>query len=369
MTSVVRRALGVAVACRCPVLLWGVPGTGKTSAVTEMAAASEWPLEVVIASIREPSDFAGLPVVSNGSVDFAPPRWAARLVDAGRGVLFLDEISTAPPAVQAALLRVVLERHVGDLRIPDEVAIVAAANATDQAADGWDLAAPLANRFCHLDWQISASEWADGMIGGFDPVTIRSLDLVELARRTAHYDAVIGSFVARRSGLLSQLPTDSSVAGRAWPSPRTWSMAAKLLAAGDLAGAGADVSSMLVAGCVGPAAALEFAAWAAESDLPDAEAVLSDPASFIVPERGDRAHSALSAIVAAVRADLTPQRWASAVEAVGRAVDSGHADLAVVAIRALVKCRPTGAPLSPVVLRSLSTVLREAGLFDRLTTL
>ena len=58
-----------------------------------------------------------------------------------------DEISTAPPAVQAALLRVVLERTVGDLRLPDAVSLVAAANTPEQAAGGWELSPPLANRF------------------------------------------------------------------------------------------------------------------------------------------------------------------------------------------------------------------------------
>ena len=89
-------ALSVAVAARVPVLLWGGPGTGKSSAVRDLAAAMGWPCEVVIASIREPSDFAGLPVVSDGLVRFAPPRWAERLSSAGLGILFLDEISTAP---------------------------------------------------------------------------------------------------------------------------------------------------------------------------------------------------------------------------------------------------------------------------------
>ncbi len=115
-------ALGVAVAARVPVLLWGAPGTGKTSAIRAMAGAMGLPCETVIASIREPSDFAGLPIVVGGEVRFAPPAWARRLAEAGRGLLFLDELSTAPPAVQAALLRVVLERAVGDLTLPDEVA-------------------------------------------------------------------------------------------------------------------------------------------------------------------------------------------------------------------------------------------------------
>src|ERR1700712_2495787 len=99
----VRDALGVAVAARVPVLLWGGPGIGKTSAVREMAEAAGLPCETVIASIREPSDFAGLPVVGadGESVSLAPPAWAERLASESRGVLFLDEVSTAPPAVQA----------------------------------------------------------------------------------------------------------------------------------------------------------------------------------------------------------------------------------------------------------------------------
>ena len=156
-------ALGVAVAARVPVLLWGAPGTGKTSAIRAMAGAMGLPCETVIASIREPSDFAGLPIVVGGEVRFAPPAWARRLAEAGHGVLFLDELSTAPPAVQAALLRVVLERAVGDLTLPDAVAVVAAANPPEQAADGWDLSAPLANRLCHLAWQTEPRSVADGL--------------------------------------------------------------------------------------------------------------------------------------------------------------------------------------------------------------
>ena len=62
--TVVTEALGTAIAARVPVLLWGAPGTGKTSVVQALAVAAGLPSETVIASIREPSDFAGLPVVA-----------------------------------------------------------------------------------------------------------------------------------------------------------------------------------------------------------------------------------------------------------------------------------------------------------------
>lgn len=67
---------------------------------------------------------------------------AKRLHEAGAGYLFLDELSTAPPAVQAAMLGVALERRVGDLVLPRAVQVVAAANPPERAADGWDLSPP-----------------------------------------------------------------------------------------------------------------------------------------------------------------------------------------------------------------------------------
>lgn len=149
-------ALTLAVAADLPVLLWGEPGIGKTAALTQLAAALDLPLTTVIASVHEPSDFSGLPIVGDDpaqqGVPMAPPDWAVRLVRAGRGLLFLDELSTAPPAVQAALLRLVLERRIGALQLPPEVRIVAAANPRSSAADGWELSPPLANRFVHLQW-------------------------------------------------------------------------------------------------------------------------------------------------------------------------------------------------------------------------
>src|SRR5947207_6011061 len=221
-------ALGTAVSARVPVLLWGAPGTGKTSAIRAMAAAAGWACETVIASIREPSDFAGLPIVVDGGVRFAAPTWARQLASAGgAGLLFLDEISTAPPRVRAALLRVVLDRVVGDLDLPEGVAVVAAANPPEQAADGWDLSAPLANRFCHLDWALDARVVAEGFAGGFAAPVVPALP-DDWAADIPAAKATVAAFVGLRPPLACAPPTDAAAAGRGWPSPRSWEMAARL---------------------------------------------------------------------------------------------------------------------------------------------
>ena len=113
----------VAQICRAaghPLILKGPPGVGKSSSVRAYVRALGHEMAVVLASIREPSDFAGLPVVaSNGEegarVNLAPPGWVfdlARWARTGGAVLFLDEVNLAAPATQGALLRVVLERVV-----------------------------------------------------------------------------------------------------------------------------------------------------------------------------------------------------------------------------------------------------------------
>jgi hypothetical protein len=361
-TETAVEALGVAVAARVPVLLWGAPGTGKTSAIAAMADAVGLPCETVIASIREPSDFAGLPVVADGAVLFAPPRWARRLAEHDRGILFLDEISTAPPAVQAALLRVVLERVVGDLELPEGIVVIAAANPPELAADGWDLSPPLANRFCHLDWPVESHAFAEGLAGGW-PAPVVPILPDGWSSQLSTGRGLISAFVSVRPALTVAMPDDGTSAGRGWPSPRSWEMAALLWTAATVSRASEQARAALVMGAVGQGAGLELLNWANEMDLPDPEEVLRDPASFVMPERGDRAYAALSAIAAAVADEPTEQRWLAAWKVLARAAEKG-ADVAALAARILAQCRPDGVA-APAELRLFAPVLREARILER----
>jgi hypothetical protein len=336
-------ALTLAVAADLPVLLWGEPGIGKTAALTRLADSLGLPLTTVIASVHEPSDFSGLPIVGDDpavqGVPMAPPQWAVDIVRAGRGLLFLDELSTATPAVQAALLRVVLERRVGTLQLPPGVRIVAAANPPASAADGWELSPPLANRFVHLYWTHDKEVVVRGLGGVWPRAELPRLEpevlagAVELSRR-----AVCG-FLKGRPTLIHRLPTTETRRGGAWPSPRSWETALILLAFGTAASVSREVLALLVRGAVGDGPGLELLAHLDRMDLPDPETLLADPAAAELPERGDLRQAALEAVVAAVGARPKRERWEAGWAVLVRALETGAPDLLVGPATALAGLR------------------------------
>ncbi|MFG1966330.1 AAA family ATPase [Nonomuraea sp. NPDC049028] len=342
-------ALALAVSANLPVLLWGEPGIGKSAGLQQLAAGLGVPLETVIASVHEPSDFAGLPIIGDDpattGVPMAPPDWAVRLAAAGRGIVFFDELSSAPPAVQAALLRVVLERRVGSLSLPEPVRVVAAANPPSSAADGWHLSPPLANRFVHLQWTHDPRTVARGMAGTWPAVPLPLIDPARVPSAVARARGVISGFLTARPGLAHHLPGDAESRGRAWPSPRTWEMVLRLLAVGYAAGADQKAVAAAVIGAVGDGTGLELLAYLEQLDLPDPDRVLANPAAFALPERGDRQLAFLTAIVSAVQSDLTRRRWEAGWAVLAKAVDAGVPDVAARAAGDLAAMRDTDWPV------------------------
>lgn len=335
-------ALTLAVAADLPVLLWGEPGIGKTAALTQLAAALGLPLTTVIASVHEPSDFSGLPIVGDDpaeqGVPMAPPDWAVRLVRAGRGLLFLDELSTAPPAVQAALLRLVLERRIGSLQLPPGVRIVAAANPRSSAADGWELSPPLANRFVHLQWTHDHDVVVRGLGGTWPRATLPLLAPEKLPEAVSFARRAVCGLLTGRPKLVHQLPSNETRRGGPGP-PRSWEMTLCLIAFATAAGSSREVLSLLVRGTVGDGPGLELLASLDRMDLPDPESLLADPTGIALPERGDLRQAVLDGVVAAVRKRPEKSRWDAAWTLLVRAVETGAPDLVVVPATTLATLR------------------------------
>jgi len=358
------REISVLVQAGVPAILWGHPGTGKTATVTAIAEALKWPLEIVIASIREPSDFSGLPVVTDDGVRLVSPAWAIRMASVSHGIIFFDELSCAPPANQAALLRVVNEGWVGETELSTGVSILAASNPPETAAGGWDLPPAQANRFWHGDWRADEefkARWIRGFLAGFPLPSVPRLPtswegLIPQER------AILAAFLQKRGNLIMDVPESEAQRGRAWPSPRTWTMAARLGAAANSLG-DAELELKLMQGCVGSGPILEFFSWREELDLPDPEELLKDPKQYKHPARGDRAFAILASVVAAFIRKSTQGRWEATWAIIARAVDAGGADTAAIHASTLAKNRGS-LDLKPVLkpAGTLVPLLKAAGL-------
>ena len=357
-------AVGVCVAARIPFLLWGEPGAGKT-AVIESAQRSGWHVETLICSHYEPSDFAGLPIVTGDRVTLAPPGWAQRVAEEpGPSIVFFDEWTTASPAVQAAALRPLTHAQVGALQLPDRVAFGAAANPADVAASGWELAAPTANRFVHLEWAMPLDVYAESIVTGDWPVLRVPASPAGIPGRVSAQRGLVAGFLRSRGGQLSSIPKDAAGRGRAFPTPRTWDYTAQLLALAGVAGVSDETRRLLVYGAVGAPVGHEFLTWVESLDLPDPEALLAAPSGGLLADlRPDRVHVALQGVLAAYTGDSSPDRWTAAMAVCVAAAQDSGLDPAVPVVRALL--RPGRRPARAEVPEGLSVfgaALRMAGL-------
>lgn len=273
-----------------PTILWGAPGIGKSATIQQVGDSLEVPVRTVFVPGLEPTDVKGAPALDPqhpGRYRLASVLGPANdLMRQGSGILFWDEVSCAPPSVQSTLMSVFLNRRIGDDVLPGEVRLVAAANPADQAASGYDLVAPAANRLLHLPFPApTTKKWTDWFLGVNDQLPPLKHAEVEVMNKWGEVSAktkgLFSGFMWKRGAeLLNKLPADGDPQrGLAWPSSRTWEAAYRVYTTSKIIGKRLncdpeDAAMWLVAGCVGDAAATEFFAWAKMADLPDPQEML-----------------------------------------------------------------------------------------------
>ena len=263
-----------------PVMLWGAPGVGKSQMVAQIAAGHDVPLIDIRLSQMEPSDLRGIPFKNGDSVEWAIP---AMLPNAERhgtsGILFLDEITSAPPSVSAAAYQLILDRRLGNYEVPDGWAIFAAGNRQGDRGVTYTMPAPLANRFSHFDVDINVDDW------------------VSWAYKN-NIDERIIAFVRFRPELLFDFdPAHNPVA---FPSPRSWEFAHRGL---QKFHQHPDLLLGTLQACVGPAAGIELHAFVNNLDqLPDIDAIIAGD-EVGVPTEIDLQYAVASSLVGrAIRA-------------------------------------------------------------------
>ena len=364
MSAADTTAISLCIQTGLPPLIESTPGTGKTSLVNKLTETLGRPIKTLIAALHEPADFNGWPSVQDGVMKFFPPEWVQFCVEHPNAVVFFDELTTAPPAVQASLLRVMHERVVGQVQMPETVSLIAACNAAEHAPGGWELALPLANRMIHLEWAPEFQAWADGMTSGWPEPRIPILPKDWKAHLPQAVSLVI-AFNQKAAGRFNVVPSDDTK--KAFPTPRTWDFAARLIAACTSVGLPyADaVTLKLISGAVGPGVATEFVQYISELDLPDPERLLAKPGDYNYAKlRGDQLYAVLGTVTAAVVQKNTPERWAQGWKVLWHAAQD-KPDIACHAGRTLAKNRPSNQTMVPTEARVFADILTQAGILVR----
>ena len=116
---------------REPILIVGEPGIGKTDMVTQVAKEINHNLITLYPAISEPFDMRGMPALDRktNTADFVPFGSLLKLCNATEPtVCLIDDIGQANQAVQAALMHLLLARHVGDNKVSDYVTFISCTN-------------------------------------------------------------------------------------------------------------------------------------------------------------------------------------------------------------------------------------------------
>ena len=142
-----------------PVMLWGPPGVGKSQMVAQVAEKNNIPVIDIRLSQMEPSDLRGIPFKNGAEVEWAIPSMLPNTKRHGpKGILFLDEITSAPPSVSAAAYQLILDRKLGNYEVPKGWAIFAAGNRQGDRGVTYTMPAPLANRFSHYEVDVNLDD-------------------------------------------------------------------------------------------------------------------------------------------------------------------------------------------------------------------
>lgn len=229
------RAVNKAIKHRRPIMLWGPPGIGKSDIVKQIGQNTNRPVIDIRLALWDPTDIKGMPyLTSEGVMKWASPSELPNDFSSN-AIIFLDEIVSAPPAVQAAAYQLILNRRVGEYELPAGVDIVAAGNREGDRGVTFKMPAPLSNRFIHLEMTVNFDDWLDWAV---------SNDI--------HHE-VVGYLSFAKQDLFDFDPKGAS---RAFATPRSWCFVSDLLKDDDDEETLADLTS----GAIGDGLCAKFMA-------------------------------------------------------------------------------------------------------------
>ncbi len=320
-----------------PLALAGEPGVAKSQVVRQICAELGMPIEVLKPGERGEGAFGVVPIPltnANGRVRlvYPAPDWTDKFYGQDDkpipGVVFCDELTCGSPLLQGAMLGLMDERTIGTHVLHGGVRVLGAYNPPEQAAGGYDLAAPLANRIGHIQWPPpSVEEHAAYMLGSHagngasavQPNVASTLEGEVMRKWPLAYAKARGlesAFLRARSDLKNKCPkTGDPQASAAWASDRSWESATRALAGAECHGLSQEDTEIFVAAYISAGIATELFAFIEKQDLPNPADVLDGKVKFQHSKtRIDRTMavaSSCTALVTPEKADKRKERAAA----------------------------------------------------------
>ncbi|MCF6340893.1 MAG: MoxR family ATPase [Sulfurimonas sp.] len=234
---------------KVPMFLWGSPGIGKSSIVKQITDEKNIGFIDLRLALMDPTDLKGIPFYDKDSHTalWAPP---AFLPSEGEGILFLDELNSAPPSVQASAYQLILDRKVGEYELPDGWSIVAAGNREGDRGVTYRMPSPLANRFVHFEMEVDVEDW-------------------RFWAYQKGIDKRIISYITYKSEHLFTFDTKSDV--KSFATPRSWEYVDKILSSS----LSSELLLSTISGAVGKDVSVEFLSFCkVMNKLPDIQNIL-----------------------------------------------------------------------------------------------
>jgi len=235
---------------KVPTFLWGAPGIGKSSIVKQIADEKNIGFIDLRLALMDPTDLKGIPFYDKDSHTalWAPPAFLPR---DGSGILFLDELNSAAPSVQASAYQLILDRKVGEYELPKGWAIVAAGNRESDRGVTYRMPSPLANRFVHFEMEVSVDDW-------------------RLWAYKSNLDERIIAYISYKSQDLFTFDAKSDA--KSFATPRSWEYVNNILKSG----VSADLLLDTISGAVGKEVAVSFLSFMkVMNKLPDIQTILT----------------------------------------------------------------------------------------------
>ena len=281
-----------------PMMVWGAPGVGKSTAVRELTQELGIGFIDVRLAQREPVDMRGLPVPDekeNSVKWLVSGEWPRDLNS--QGIIMFDELTAADKTLQVAAYEFILDRRLGALySVPPGWYIMAAGNRVEDRAVSCAMSSALANRFLHVE------------------VTADANSFLDWAKENNLHPAVTGFIKMRPQLLFSQENEDLQ---RGWPSPRSWERVSTMLKIAEKNQHRASLKHT-IPGLIGNGAAAEFMAFYKNmfymSDTVDIEECLKSGRPIPLPQKADQLHACCGAVAYHLKAAHDPKLFPTIAE-------------------------------------------------------